>query len=190
MPPPGQYNPKDDFVRKSNPSIVFGPRPPKPPKSAVKTDEPGPGAYTLPSTLESSKGVKMVGSRNEPKNRHESPGPGAYSQTFYEFGRSPKRNIILLSRPKEKSSKDQTPGPGAYEPESKNFVSSSKGIILLGRHKENIEKDPGPGPGAYDVRAKYFDDDIKKVSFGRGNRFTYYVSPSKDKHTKSKFAMQ
>lgn len=180
MPPPGLYNPKDDFVRKKPAGISFGPRPPKPPRTAQKTGEPGPGDYKIPSTLDTTKGTKIAALYNDkPKDRHNSPGPGTYFKSLSEIGPSSKRGIILLSRPKDKKEKYPTPGPGAYDQKSQTFVSSSKGIILLGRHKESTGES-GPGPGAYDVKAKYFDSENKKISFGHGDRF----GRSKDKDGK------
>ena len=160
VPASSSYNPKDEFVRKSIPSINFGPRPPKPPKRSTKLDGPGPGSYKIPSTLDTRKGVKIsenyyeknrslsesqefsagrntVGgsspfrkSNKRYRKKNSGPGPGAYNLTAQNFGKNCKKNIIFLSRPKEKSNKFSTPGPGAYTNNVNEIGKNSKGIIF------------------------------------------------------------
>lgn len=187
MPEAGRYNPKDDYVRKNYGSIAFGPRPPKPPSTLAKVEGPGPGSYTVPTTLERRIGAVMVGNKGQPRRpRFNSPGPGSYSLTMNNFGTGTKRGIILLSRPKEKRHSETSPGPGSYNTPSKTFVSSNKGIILLGRHNTESTKETSPGPGQYEVKAKYFNNDMRKISFGHGNRFQTFTSPAPGKNFRGK----
>ena len=104
MPSSWLYNPKDDYVKKSIPTISFGPRPPKPPKNAAKSDGPGPGSYTIPTTLDTSKGAVLLGrvETSKSKGRYDSPGPGAYAVTSDNPTFKSKKGVLLLGRPKDK----------------------------------------------------------------------------------------
>lgn len=89
-------------MKKSIKTISFGPRPPKPPKTALKTDGPGPGSYSIPTTIETSKGAVLLGRSNSAKSRYESPGPGAYAVSSDNPTFKSKKGVILLGRPKDK----------------------------------------------------------------------------------------
>ena len=156
-PSAGQYNPKDDFIKKSQGVISFGPRPPKPPKNGAKKDGPGPGSYTLSSTLCSSNGVFIGGGSNA-----------------HEFHGQPNSASELKGR-------NISPGPGAYDDKSRSLGSSTRGVILLGRHKDHSIKNDTPGPGTYQVKPKYFENDSQKISFGLGDRFQNHTSPLDNK---------
>lgn len=156
-PAPGAYNPKDDYVRKGISRIAFGPRPPKPPKSDAKTDGPGPGSYKIPSTLQTSKGAVMIGSKGNIGLN------GSKSQTNF-------------------SVRHESPGPGAYLKTTTSFLSGNKGALIVGKpkHTDKAKTEHSPGPGAYDVDKKVFDNDTQKISFGHGERFKLAAMPNKE----------
>ncbi|CAI2359920.1 unnamed protein product [Moneuplotes crassus] len=205
VPASGTYYPRDDFVKKGIPSISFGSRPPKPPKGGIKSDGPGPGSYKIPSTLNTRKGAVISGTYNERgrnsrgfsagrnsrgfsaggnaasrsksskfKRNNSLPGPGSYNPDSNGFGKT-KKNVIIMSRPKEKPPNYDTPGPGSYQdPKGIGAEGNTKGVILLGRYKEDLSKqNDSPGPGAYDIKRNKFNNGIASATFGHGKRFKY-----------------
>ena len=185
-PAPGIYNPKDDFVKKQTPNISFGPRPPKPPKSDAKKDGPGPGSYALPSTLNSSKGAVMVGSRSESRiPRQESPGPGAYSNGLSSTFLKTNKNILIVGKPKntDKAKVVNSPGPGAYEIDKHVFYQDSKKISFGhgDRFKQpalpNNKDMPGPGTYTYSndiFKPKGKENKIFKIFIDFGTRTPFW----------------
>ena len=156
-PAPGMYNPKDELVRKHGGGIAFGPRPPKPPKSELKVDGPGPGSYKLPTTLNQSKGgVLMTSSHSEPKLKvvSDSPGPGAYMSSTSGFLNS-KRGILIIGKPKgtDKANQEHSPGPGAYEVRQGHTRTRSNSNYFGHGDRFKLAAQPDnkdmPGPGSY-----------------------------------------
>ena len=70
--------------------------------NALKTDGPGPGSYSIPTTLDSSKGAVLLGRSSSAKWRYDSPGPGAYLVSSDNPTFKSKKGVILLGRPKDK----------------------------------------------------------------------------------------
>jgi hypothetical protein len=135
----------------------------KPKKKKSESDElrggPGPGAYTLGSTL-TKNGVSLLG-KAEAAIPDETPGPGGYDIARFGDG-MPKP--MPPAPPKTFPPKDGVPGPGSYDISNTiaNKCKPKPGRIAFtstfpGR---NFLPDPtaiGPGPAGYPVPPSDFD---------------------------------
>mmetsp|Transcript_505 Transcript_505/g.553 ORF Transcript_505/g.553 Transcript_505/m.553 type:complete len:530 (+) Transcript_505:540-2129(+) len=140
------YDPRDDYVKKNIPSISFGPRPPKPPKSGSKADGPGPGSYNLPSTLDTRKGIVISqnyfeGNQTLGRSRSFSGQRNTMGGKGTSIGKSKNRGL---------KGSGSGPGPGSYNLTSNDFGKNCKrNIILLARPKSKSDNNHNPGPGSY-----------------------------------------
>lgn len=142
-PPPGTYTVEGGGVKHSSPGVKFG----RDTRDKTKPDGlPGPGNYTIPSTME-KKGITIQG-KYEEKIKEKAPGPGAYESKMspskthgggVKFGHEAKGTGPKMA---------ESPGPAMYK-----YESPYKGGHKFGREpkgKENA-KDV-PGPGQYNLR--------------------------------------
>lgn len=89
VPGPGNYSPKRDTVEKSiSHKITFGQKTELPDikNNGAKIQMPGPGKYTLPSTLEKISPAKFGTEKRTNislKERIRNPGPGTYNTIVY-----------------------------------------------------------------------------------------------------------
>ena len=148
-PGPGNYNPKDEYVRHGTPGTVMG--------SGQRTDfggkgqGPGPGNYSLDNNMNKGKEFSFgSGQRNDGSLERRAkaiPGPGQYQPP--SFVGNDTQGKTIAGKPKEKAV-DLMPGPGAYKAQSKRNGPS---FSLSGHRTEDPimrEKAKMPPPGTYD----------------------------------------
>ena len=103
------------------------------------SDSPGPGHYTLSSTLY-NKDFKLKGKYHESKPLN-TPGPGAYRAIP-----EPPRGFPVQTEPRFRT---QSPGPGGF---NVNLPKLSPGpSYSFGSRPKSASPCPTPGPGAYDL---------------------------------------
>ena len=151
-PGPGNYDPRQE---KEGPQWRFG--------TGNKishggTDDPGPGAYELPSAAD--KTAFSLTSRHPPPNKEERPGPGAYSPSRGQDG--PQYSLSQAAR-KGPQKPTNTPGPGQYDLQSQaaptaKFGSETRAVFN--------PKEGAPGPGAYTLPS---DSGPQYTMQGRGH---------------------
>jgi Sperm-tail PG-rich repeat len=148
-PSPDTYN-----IRKEEiivPARSFGRAPRS--FSAPKSDEPGPGSYTIPNFLDttmskkSSKKSKISNDKSD-KNKHITPGPASYNpqklQTTIAHSMGNKTFNLI-------SSDTSTLGPGQYDP-NMDAIKPVKSNTIGRSNRSQIEpKLNVPGPGAYSL---------------------------------------
>jgi hypothetical protein len=139
VPGPGQYHIKEEPSQ----GIKFGT------DERVKTAAspvPGPGAYNLPSVID-SKGFSIYG-KPKIKENERSPGPANY-----EFKQSmPNRSFSIGRSSRFRYRENLTPGPGAYSVAVTKKNSSS--VFSQAKRESYLNKANLPGPGAYNIPEK------------------------------------
>lgn len=115
VPGPGDYQIDTDFYKLSTKHSFPHAR-----KLELKPKNvPGPGAYSIPSTLGGSTGPILSG-RYSPEKDIKVPGPGDYSPALNE--KAPQYSFGIKAETKI----NDVPGPGAYQPKKK--TSSPKAV--------------------------------------------------------------
>ena len=113
VPGPGNYDPR---LGPASPLWQFGTGTRN---KREKSDDPGPGAYDLPNTIE--KVAFSLTSRHTITDKEERPGPGAYDPQLALT--APQFSVGLATRGKP-IKKSLDPGPGQYENHPKSAPSS------------------------------------------------------------------
>lgn len=116
---------------------------------------PGPGEYEFKSTVADVRTTKLGTSKREAGKVKETPGPGAYGNSYRPFssnapgGRFARDNRISDTKD-DKYKSNKIPGPGEYELSSE--FTKNKGYSIGIRKKDLSEREKAkiPGPGAYD----------------------------------------
>jgi len=102
---PSTYQPRTDPIKNSLPSFSFGFRPPK--SLALNTTNPGPGNYSIPSSL------KLTPKKQEKNDLHKS------TQLRDSINETKVRSTISM---KPLTPIETHPGPGHYDPRDSKFI--------------------------------------------------------------------
>eukprot|EP00826_Nyctotherus_ovalis_P063495 TRINITY_DN9313_c0_g3_i9.p1 TRINITY_DN9313_c0_g3~~TRINITY_DN9313_c0_g3_i9.p1 ORF type:complete len:185 (-),score=21.65 TRINITY_DN9313_c0_g3_i9:129-683(-) len=78
LPGPGAYDPSPKLISRNCPGIVVTTRPRMEKDFSTRKEVPGPGAYSLKSTLSGTRMGFGYGKKGGHKMENEVPGPGAY----------------------------------------------------------------------------------------------------------------
>jgi hypothetical protein len=138
----------------------------KPMSHLIGSNNPGPGAYSLPSDFGTSsfdpKTKQIIKMGDKGKGKTFGLGLEAYKNSF-TLGMN--KNVAAESELKSK------PGPGAYELPT-TFGKTGKTAIMAFRHEENF-RSMGPGP-IYDPNFRLVENQRFNVqSQGRGGRYDF-----------------
>lgn len=164
-PGPGNYNPKDEFVRKSAPRAVISSG--KRNGLLVGSGAPGPGNYDLNKSVDSGKHFSFG---NEKRNGLLSrssrgiPGPGTYaSQSF--VGKDT-QGRTMFGKAKTKIG-NENPGPGTYSASNRRngpaySVAGNRTIDPVMREKARV-----PAPGNYNPNDSFTKHSSPNVKFGK-----------------------
>ena len=163
-PGPGNYNPKDEYVRHGTPGTVMGSG--QRSKFGAKGDGPGPGNYDTSGGQHGplfSFGSGMKGDNSLERRSKQLPGPGQYPA--HTFMGKDSQGKSILGKPKDKRP-DELPGPGQYQAHHKRNGPS---YSISGHRTEDPvmkEKAKMPPPGTYDGDDTAVRHKSPGVSFG------------------------
>jgi hypothetical protein len=163
QPGPGAYKLSDSIGGSNAPAYTMRPKP-DPRNSAGPSGVPGPGAYTLGSTL-TSPGKSMT-ARRDPKAASESvPGPGAYKLSD-SIGNGHAPSYTLRPKTNVPADLQDAPGPGAYNHDT--HKGKGPAISMAPRLDLKGLTDAVPGPGSYQSPYEVGKEAPKYTMTGRG----------------------
>ena len=117
--------------------------------SRTKTKSPGPAAYNLPTTLNSSGKSTRIGIRTKEKTVDVTPAPVAYDSTTAWSKVAKKSPTFSFGRRFKQPSGDKTPGCGSYTPKVSSVLNKSPSFSMRKRVPSQNKLGRVPGPAAY-----------------------------------------
>lgn len=143
-PGPGQYNVTDANLE-SAPKFTMSTRLVQGSAMRPAPTTPGPGAYSLPSTVGSAPAITVACRREIPPHSHSTPGPAAYANTDASVvaRRAPQFSIGARTALPEMGG--ASPGPAAYVIPPHRV----RPITMSGRPKDKPSNLSFPGPAHY-----------------------------------------
>ena len=192
VPGPGQYEPQSNAFNKT--AFSFGGRHILQDKNAMS--KPGPGAYSLNSTLTKSLGKFGTSNKWVPlvsKLILSNPGPGQYTDSKEDTLKksAPKYGFGSSTRTEEKSTKIRQlfPGPGHYSSQT-NLGHEAPKYSLVSRRPDTAPRAGrnSPGPGNYNPTDSFTKTQMPKCKFGNSIRkdLKRDASPSPDAYSINK----
>jgi len=148
------------------PAFSFGNRP----SDGTTAKSPGPAAYSLPSTIDSTGANTLIGQKFKEYTREQTPAPTQYDATGSWINTSKNAPVFSFGRRFKLPKGDNVPGAAAYNPKRNGSLARSPSFTMRGRVGRNISTKNLPGPASYETHKTWKKAKRNAPSFSVSHR--------------------